>query len=228
MIQELADPKIVKKIAELLAMGYSHQEIRRELEKELNHKLNPITIRNIIKKFSIKKKEIIQTDKKFSEIYKTMLLELIEKAKDNLKILETTRDMVLNKLTGIQKEADTKSQGVNNLKQYLIDLKTIKDWATIANKVNQALRVLDMPEFSHDYSVMTYIREVNSAIRTQNDSIRTFIDILKQIEAETKQTKVSTVEAVYATISQLKELEQSGYIEIKKLPDHLKPEEEEE
>jgi len=222
MINELYEPEVVKKVAEFLALGYSSTEIKEELEKMLKRKIDGLTVRNLVKTLAVKKREIIQTDKEFSELYKSLLTELIGKARENLKILETTRSLVLDTLDEIKENANTKSQGVLDLKDCVEELKNTKDWVVVANKAVRIMKILEKPEFKSNFSMIAYIREVNSAIRTQNDSIRTFIDILRQLEGEGKETKVSTVQSIYVLANHIKQLEKDGYVKvIKKLPEHL-------
>jgi len=103
---KLRTRKVVSSIADKLAMGMETTQIAREVSKENAVRVSVDQVKDIIKKQSVRKKEFIQADSEFAVIYKSSILKLIEKANDNLSILEGTREMVLSKLDDLKNTSE--------------------------------------------------------------------------------------------------------------------------
>lgn len=215
MISEIRSKRVMKRIAELLAIGMNPEDIKNAVKEEFKIDASKDTIARVIKSYSVRKKEILHQDEKFKELYKEIIFDLINKVKDNLKLLEYSRKIVFSKL----REAEglpEQSIEVTRLERYTEEIKNTKDWAVVHNKVKDILKVIKAPNFIANLKLVTYIREVNSSIKTQNDSVKTMNELLKRLEVETKETKVSAIKSVQLSLETLKELEKLGMIEIKK------------
>ena len=214
MLSELRDPKILRRIAELKALGLSDEQIRNAIQEEFKIEASYKTISNIIKTYSVRTKEIIKQDKKFAEIWKEILLDMVDRVKKSLEDLDNTRNLVLGKLNEAKGLDQTKE--VKLLEIHAEEIKNTKDWGVVYNKIKKILGILKAPSFTDNYRIITYIREVHNDIRAQNDTIKTMNELLKRLETETKETKISTVQSVQLSLHQLKELEKLGLIVIKK------------
>ena len=92
----------------------------------------------------------------------------------------------------------------------------VKDNITLLKDTTQLIksRLEKLEENSPDAKLIAYHKEINLAIRTQNDSVRTMNELLKRLAEDKKEIKVSTIQAVQMTVSQLKNLENQGFIKI--------------
>jgi uncharacterized protein YjgD (DUF1641 family) len=79
-------------------MGTPQEEIAKEVSKETKTPVSLKQVQNIIRKQSVRKKEFLQADAEFAQIYKNSIFKLLNKAEDNIDILEKTRDMIVKKI----------------------------------------------------------------------------------------------------------------------------------
>lgn len=217
MNSELRKPKVIKRVAELKAIGMSDDEISKAINEEFKINASRLTIARLIKTIST---EVIKKDKEFSEVIKKIVLDMVGEVRKNLSMLESSRKLVLDKIE--ESKGLDQTREVKLLEQYVIDIGNTKDWVVIANKIKDILKIIKAPSFTDNFRMITYIRELNSQIKTQNDSIRTMNEILKRLESQGKETKVSTVQSVQISLSTLKELEKDGLIRI--LPEYFNSE----
>lgn len=98
--------QVIKRISELLAIGLTNNQIAEQVSKELKMELSESVVKNIVKKQSVRKKEFLESDNKFAEIYRSSILNLINKSQDNLHILEEIREILMDKLSKIKETSD--------------------------------------------------------------------------------------------------------------------------
>jgi len=209
MQSQLRQPKVIKRIAELKVLGLRPEDIRKSILEEFKIDASRVTIARLIKTIST---QVIEKDKETSELIKGIVMEMVSEVKRNLNLLESSREIVLNKIE--ESKGLDQSREVKLLEQYVVDIGNTKDWVIVANKIKDILKIIKAPSFTDNYRMVTYIRELNNQIKTQNDSVRTMNEILKRLENQGKETKVNTVQAVQISLSELKELEKNGLIRI--------------
>lgn len=95
----LGNQKIVRKIAELKALGLSDQNIAESIRDEFGIEMPDIKlIKGIIKSYSVKGTEFIEKDKEIALIYKKLLHDLIDEGRDNLKIMQEAKRILFTKM----------------------------------------------------------------------------------------------------------------------------------
>jgi hypothetical protein len=220
MLEQIRKKKVLKRIGELHSLGMSLESIRQTIADEFKFRPAKATISSIIKKFQVISKEIF-TDEEIRGAYMELVSEMISKLKENLKHLDITRKIILDKLE--QAKGFEQTREVKLLEQYVFDIKNTQDWVVIANKINEILKLIKSPSFTDNFQLLTYIREVNSGVRAQNDTVKSMSEMLKRLEAQSKETKLTTT--VQVTRDTLKELENAGMIKILKNYDNITDEE---
>lgn len=100
--------KVLERIMDLRGMGLNSEEIISKLNEEnLNASKKPITVgilRRVEQTASIKHREFLKTDEEYAMLYKDTILQLVNEGRANIKILNDTRKLILNKLELIKKE----------------------------------------------------------------------------------------------------------------------------
>lgn len=106
MFHEFRSKKVLKRIAEMKAMGLSDQGIADALNKELKlkHKATIDIIKSVWNMRSVKHKEFLDADIQYASLYKEMLLALIQEGKFNITNLNDTRKLLIDKLEKIKHE----------------------------------------------------------------------------------------------------------------------------
>lgn len=99
--------KILRKITELYSTGYSFNNIQAIINKEFNAQMTRQTVQNIITKQAIIKKQVIKTDKEFELIHKEILMDLLQKSKANMDVLEGARKILLDKFEEFKNDIPT-------------------------------------------------------------------------------------------------------------------------
>lgn len=213
-IHKLRQKKVLRRIGELLALGMNPEDIREAIDGEYKIKADTDTIKRVIKMIHIRKREVLHDNEKTKEIYEEMINTMIKEVEKNLKILNSTRDIVLDKLN--EAIGSEQSREITALNTYIEEIKNTKDWAVVHDKVKSILKILKAPSFSSGMKLMYYVKEVNSSIRTQNDTIKTLNEVLKRLETKTQETEVSSTKVAQLSQDALKDLEDAGIITIHK------------
>ena len=79
MISKLRSRRVLKRISELIAIGMDESDIKDAIQEEFKINASVDTIKRLVKSFSIRKTEIMHKDQEFAEIYKSAILELVNK-----------------------------------------------------------------------------------------------------------------------------------------------------
>ncbi|MHA1676862.1 MAG: hypothetical protein ACTSU6_06760 [Candidatus Njordarchaeales archaeon] len=138
MISEIRNKKVLKRIGELLSIGMNPEDIREAIKQEFKIDASKNTISRVIKTYSVKKREIIHQDERFKELYKEIILDLINRIKDNLKALEGTRAIVQNRLNKYLDEGSDKAM-VIYIREINSAIRTQNDTIKTMNEVLKRL-----------------------------------------------------------------------------------------
>ena len=158
--------KMLKRLAELLALGLSESEIANILNKEFNQDLSRDVVKTMIKRQAIFKKQIIATDKEFKQIHKEMLLELLAKAKKNMEILENLRGNLITRFNEIKVDMpDSKLMSFN--KEINISIRTFND--TIRS-INELLKRMETETTEVTLSQVQEIQETVKILKDLEDA----------------------------------------------------------
>jgi len=138
MQQQIRSKKVIKRIGELLALGLTPEEIKAELNKDFKLNTSTDTIRRVIKSYSIRRKEIIQQDERINNLVKESVMELIKKVKSNLKVMESTRKLILDRLEKFKKAEADKAM-VIYIREINSAVRTLNDCIKTENEVLKRL-----------------------------------------------------------------------------------------
>ncbi len=125
IIQEYRNPAVLKRIAELKALGYTDAEIADMIHKEfkLKNKPDPKIVKGIVRGYSVKSKEFLKKDKEIAELYRDLIMELINEGRENLNIMRDARKLIQERVGVLDTEIKT---GENKNKVFLIYLRELQ------------------------------------------------------------------------------------------------------
>ena len=140
MLSELRKPKVLKRIGELLAIGMGPNEIKDAMKEEFKIETSAKVIDKVIKTYAVRREEITTQDKKYSDIYKEILMDLIDKVKGNLKTVEELKDLVQSRLK-VYKEAESDKGMLMYIKEINSAVRTFNDSIKTMNELLKRLEV---------------------------------------------------------------------------------------
>lgn len=118
--------RLIKRIAELHSLGIGDTEIASTINKEMGMDINNNIVNRIISRGVTITGTFLKTDKKTSEYYKEIVNELISKVKENIAILDRTREIISERMENL-KEDMPESQLMNYIKQINAQIRTQND-----------------------------------------------------------------------------------------------------
>jgi hypothetical protein len=138
MLSELRKKKVLRRIGELISVGLTENEIGESVKEEFGINASEDTISRVIKTYSIRKRELMNNDEKFKEIYRETILNLINKVKSNIKLLEDTREIILKRLDEV---GENKGLELAYVKEVYAAIRTQNDSVKTMNEVLKRLEV---------------------------------------------------------------------------------------
>ena len=166
MKKRLRDEDVLKTIGDYYALGMSPEIIRDKIKEEHNIKTGTVTIRNLIKSISIRRKELIHSDDAMAKIYKYALNKVKDEIYKNIAILNEIRDDIIAKYQKVKKDAPS-----NKLFQYTREI------TSMIRTQNDTVRSLN--EYLKRLEIETTEVKVNAA-----KSVQETISKLKELEAQ--------------------------------------------
>ena len=140
MLSDLRKPKVLKRVGELLAIGMEPPQIRDAVKEEFGIDTSTNIISKLIKTYAVRREEITTQDQKYSELYKEILMDLIDKVKDNLKTVEELKGLVLSRLK-VYKEAESDKGMLLYIKEINSAVRTFNDSIKTMNELLKRLEV---------------------------------------------------------------------------------------
>jgi len=138
MISKLRSRRVLKRISELIAIGMDESDIKDAIQEEFKINASVDTIKRLVKSFSIRKTEIMHKDQEFAEIYKSAILELVNKIKENLGLIDETRQILKAKMD-LYKETANEEDTLTYIKELLNSIKVQNDTIKTMNGILQRL-----------------------------------------------------------------------------------------
>jgi len=179
--------KMLRKVIELYSAGYNYPDIARVLKKDLGEEVSTSSIKNMVRKQLIYKKQVIQTDKKYKEIHKELLLKFLLKIEENTKILEGLREFLQSRFNEL-KEDIPESKLMNFSKEIMATIRTQNDTIRTLNEllkrmetetseltINQVQATQETLKILEDLEKMGYIKinekfKKNELYKTKDNS----------------------------------------------------------
>lgn len=138
--RKLRTRKFLHKLADLLALGLGHNDIAKELNEQFKMHMVGSSIKNIVKRESVLRKQIVQTDEEFKDLYKEILQKLVFRADANLKILEEIRIILLERFDELKKDMP-ESKLFSFMKGIEDSIKTQNDSIRAMNELLKTMQV---------------------------------------------------------------------------------------
>ncbi len=157
----LRDKDVLQTIGDYYALGMDYPFIADKLNEEYGLKVTPHTIGNIMKSFSIRKKEILHSDKAMAEVYKSALYKIKDEVYKNINILNDIRDYIKGKYEDIKKDAPS-----NKLFQYTREITNmIKTQNDTLRTMSDYLKRLEIETTEVKLNVAKSVQETISKLK---------------------------------------------------------------
>ena len=173
MFELYREPKVIKKMAELKAIGLNDTEISLELEKEYGIKPNRTIVKNIIRSYSVRGSEFLNKDKEISDIYKALLFELINECRDNIRVMRDakkileTRMKLYNVQTAVEGDSETNKKLIMYIKEIEGSIRTQNDTIRTAKSILDVLsthkKEISVDQIGSVRSILSQLNELENA-----------------------------------------------------------------
>ena len=140
MLSDLRKPQVLKRIGALLAIGMGPNEIKDAVKEEFGIDTSAKVIDKVIKTYAVRREEITTQDQKYSDLYKEILMDLIEKVKGNLKTVDELKELVLSRLK-VYKDAEQDKGMLIYIKEINSAVRTFNDSIKTMNELLKRLEV---------------------------------------------------------------------------------------
>lgn len=142
LIKEIREPKVLKKISELSALKYPMSQIKDELKKEFGIDVNEMTIKGVIKQFSIRGNMFLASEKELANALKESILELLNESKENVRTLKELRDQLKEILKLVETRQLFDDDNGKKFRQYVGEIKDII--RTMDNSISTEKGILEL------------------------------------------------------------------------------------
>jgi len=157
------------RLAELVSEGRNNHDISSVLNKEFDSNIDSHQVAKMIKREVMYKKQMISTNEEFKEMHKSTLMTLMNKATENMEILENLRDTLLGRFDGLKdtmphsqlmafnKELNSSLRTYNDIIRSTSELLKRMETETTEVKLNQVQQVQETVKILKDLEEAGYI-----------------------------------------------------------------------
>jgi len=141
-IDRIREKKVLNRIAKMTALGFSNYQISDKINDEFGFKPDPVTVRNVIKQYSVTGTQFLDSEKEIAKLFKESLISLIEESKKNVEILADFRDRLRDILKIIETGQILEGDDSKKFKSYMNEIKEII--RTLDNSLSTQKGILEL------------------------------------------------------------------------------------
>ena len=164
--KRIRDKDVLKAIGDYYALGFGQQFVSEKLKEEFNIDITKQYIGTLFKELSIRKKEIVHSDKAMADVYKSVLYKIRDELSINISILNHIRDYIIKKYDEIKGDIPS-----NKLFQYTREI------TNMIRTQNDTIK--SMNEYLKRLEIETKEIKINTA-----QSVQATISRLKELEKQ--------------------------------------------